>query len=390
MDIEELWGRKVGMLVSGGLSSVAVAAWLAAQGVETIAYVADIGQTGPAPDAALYEALGRLGLTVRAVDLRAEMAETALRLVAHEASYDGGYWNTTGASRAVLVSGLASALRADGCEILAHGCVGGGNDQARFARYGAALAPDLEVFAPWTAPWMRERFPDRGSMAAYLASVGFPEQLAGWATYSVEGNLAGFSHESDLLESLATPPTAVSPLMTVWPPQAADEPQTVRIRFERSRPVEIDGVPVSGLEAVLRANANGGRHGISLRSTVENRVNGTKCRGVYEAPGLDVLGQCLAALRQACLDKPGTLLMRELSGALATAVYEGRCFDAAGRAAAEAADILAAEVSGTVVAELYRGTVTVHTLTDLPGNRGTARQTRFTQGGHHWQLEAAS
>lgn len=389
MNIDELNGRKVGLLMSGGLSSAAVGAWLAENGVETVCYVADIGQSGPAPDAALYDALGRIGLAVRSVDLRAEMADMALKLAAYQASYDGGYWNTTGASRAVLVSGLAGALREDGCEILAHGCVGGGNDQARFARYSAVLAPDLEVFAPWTAPWMHDRFPNRARMAEYLASIGFPEQLPGWATYSVEGNLAGFSHESDRLESLATPPTAVSPLMTVWPWDAADKPEPFRVRFERGRPVEIDGLPVSALEAVLRANESGGRHGISLISVVENRVNGAKCRGVYEAPGLEVLGQCLSALRYACLDKPGTALMRQLSGALASAVYEGRFFDAAGRAAAAAADLLAAEVNGTVEADLYRGTVTVHTLTGLPANRGTARQTRFTQGGHHWQLESA-
>lgn len=387
MELNDLKNQRVGLLVSGGLSSTAVAAWLTEKGVDTVCYVADIGQETPMPAGELTSVLARMGLKAHTVDLRTDMAEMALDLVTYQASYEGGYWNTTGASRAVLVAGLAEALRADERTVLAHGCVGGGNDQARFARYGAALVPDLPVFTPWTTPWMLERFPDRGSMSAYLAEVGFPERLTDWATYSVDGSMAGFSHESDALESLSTPPTGLRPLLTRWPHEAPDTAETFTVRFEQGRPVEIDGRPVSPLDAVLSANAAGGRHGLSMRTVVENRVNGTKCRGVYEAPGLDLLSHCLTALYQVGLDKPATGLLKSLSAALGVAVYEGRFHDPYGRAAAAAADTLAAGVGGTVEVELYKGNVTVQRLTGLPAAPGTARQTRFSGGGHHWQLE---
>ena len=63
--------------------------------------------------------------------VRKQMAEAGVSLVRYQASYEGGYWNTTGAAREVLVAGLAPVLEADGCTVLAHGCVGGGNDQLR-------------------------------------------------------------------------------------------------------------------------------------------------------------------------------------------------------------------------------------------------------------------
>ncbi|MFK4066954.1 argininosuccinate synthase domain-containing protein [Streptomyces sp. NPDC029674] len=388
MDLKQLKGLRVGLFTSGGLSSTAVAAWLAENGVDVTCYVADIGQQAPMPAGELATRLSEHGLKSRAVDLRAEMAGTALDLVTYQATYEGGYWNTTGASRAVLVSGLGPVLRADGCDVLAHGCVGGGNDQSRFARYAARFTPDLTVFTPWTEAWMLERFPTRTHMSTYLSDLGYPKELTDWAAYSIDGSLAGFSHESDALESLATAPASLEPLMTVWPQDAADEPGTFTVRFEGGRPVAVDGTAVAPLDAMLRANALGGRHGISLRTVVENRVNGTKCRGVYEAPGLDVLGPCLDALYQACLDKPSTALLRRLSATLGGAVYEGRFHDASGRAAAAGADLLAAGVSGTVEATLYRGNVHVQRLLDLADAPGTARQTRFTHGGHHWITQA--
>ncbi|MFI7322843.1 argininosuccinate synthase domain-containing protein [Streptomyces venezuelae] len=384
MDLKQLKGLRVGLFTSGGLSGTAVAAWLAANDVDVTCYVADIGQQAPLSPDEVAGHLSRQGLKTRTVDLRSEMADMALDLVTYQATYEGGYWNTTGAARAVLVAGLGPVLREEGCDILAHGCVGGGNDQSRFARYAARFTPDLAVFTPWTASWMLERFPTRASMSTYLKELGYPEELTDWADYSIDGNLAGCSHESDLLEDLGNPPASVAPLMTVWPQAGAAEPETFTVRFEGGRPVAMDGVGVSPLDAVQKANALGARHGISLRTVVENRVNGTKCRGVYEAPGLDVLSPCLDALYHACLDKPSSQLFRRLSTELGTAVYEGRFHDAYGRAAASGVDLLAAGVSGTVEATLYRGTIQVTRLFDLVEAPGTARQTRFTHGGHHW------
>jgi argininosuccinate synthase len=388
MELAELREHRVGVFASGGLSATAVGAWLAENGVETILYVADIGQTVPfAPDE-LAEVLTARGLTNRVVDLREEIASTYLDTLRHQARYEGGYWNTTGAARKSLVAGLTGELRADGCTVLVHGCVGGGNDQARFARYSAALAPDLAVFAPWTRSWMVDRFPDRATMAKYLVSRGYPEVFTDTVDYSVDGNLGGYSHESSSLERTGIPVASLSPILTTTPTEAPDAVETFQARFVGARPVEVNGTQVGPVEAIAAAVAAGGRNGISLRTVMENRVNGTKCRGVYEAPGLEVLGQCLAALYQMCLDKESTAFALRLSELLGRATYEGRLFEPAPIAAARAFDLLTEGVSGTVEVVLYKGSVAfngVEVVGDLPG--GTQRQTRFTNGGHAWHIK---
>ena len=386
MNYTELASEAVGILVSGGLSSAAVAAYLAECGTTVTCYVADIGQPGPLTPARLAEMLGGCGLRARLVDLRELMAERCADLVRYQATYDGGYWNTTGAAREVLVAGLAPTLSADGCTVLAHGCVGGGNDQQRFARYVARLAPELRVFAPWTTDWMLDRFPSRAGMADYLGSLGFPAELTSLAGYSVDGNLGGCSHESAELESLSSPAVGhMTPLMTDWPENArATEPERFVVRFTEGRPVSIGGLPVTPIEAVSKANQAGGRTGIPPLSVVENRVNGTKCRGVYEAPGLELLGRCLGYLYQVCLDKPAAALLRSLSGVLSAAVYEGRLHDQSGIAAAAAADLLSGAATGDVEVELYRGNIMLHGIGDL---RSAPRQTRFGSGGLQWRTD---
>lgn len=386
MKLADLRSHRVGILMSGGLSCTAVGLWLAENGVETVAFVADLGQTTPYHAAEGAELLTSQGIKTQVVDLREQLADLYLEFVKYQATYDGGYWNTTGASRAALVSGLADSLRAAGCTVLAHGCVGGGNDQGRFARYTEALAPDLAVFAPWTNSWLLERFPNRRSMTDYLLDRGMPAEYGRFVDYSVEENLGGIAHESTQLERVSTPARVLDPIMTVWPHAAPDETELMRVRFVAGRPVEINGEPVSALRAVLMANEFGGRGGVPPRSVVENRVNGTKCRGVYEAPGLEVLGQCVAALYQLSLDKASAELMHSLSRRLGRAVYEGRLYETATLAARASADALAASATGTVTVEVYKGNIFVSDLNLAAESPGIAQQTRFDRGGHHWQV----
>lgn len=387
MQLADLRSRRVGVLMSGGLSCTAMGLWLAENGVPSVCFVADIGQRVPFAPAELADLLHEHGLEAQIVDLRTELAELCLNLVKYQATYEGGYWNTTSGSRATLVAGLADPLRAAGCTVLAHGCVAGGNDEGRFARYTAGLAPDLTVFTPWAQDWLLDRFPDRRSMWDYLAARGFPAEFARFTGYSIDGNLGGFSHDGDDLEQLSAPVPMVEPLMTRWPSAAPDEAETIRVRFATGCPVEINGGSLSAVRCVESANEIGGRNGISMHTTVENRVNGTKCRGVYEAPGLEVLGRCLAALYQVTLDKAATDLLHALSYRIGRAAYEGRLFDTATTAARAAADLLAGNATGTVRASLYKGSIIVNELHPEGCTPGVVQQTRFRHGGHRWHTE---
>ena len=389
MESAQLRGERIGLCLSGGLSSLTVGAWLHDIGLNVTCFVADIGQAPPEAVLSLVGDLRRVGIRAVAVDLRAQMAQTATELLRYQARYDGGYWNTTGASRAVLVAGLAPYLREAGCTVLAHGCVGGGNDQHRFERYGAAYAPDLRVYAPWTDTEARQRFSDRQAMVDYITAVGLPLDPGSSATHSTDGNLAGISHEEERLEDLGTAPTVVRPLMSVWPQDAPDRPETVSVRFERGLPVAVDGEAVDPLRALLRSNEVAGRNGVWMRDVVENRVNGTKCRGVYEAPGMELLGTALAEVYRVTVADRAYRLLESLTAFVGGQDYEGRWAEPGTAAAKAGLDVFAAAATATAEVTLYKGTLRV-AVRDYPAEADAARQARFSTGGHHWQLVAGS
>lgn len=388
MDLRELRENRLGALVSGGLSATAVTAWLAESGHDVIAYIADIGQVGPFDARRTAEMLTDHGVATRLIDLRESMAEMGLALVRHQAIYEGGYWNTTGAARKVLVEGLVGPLQEDGCRVLVHGCVGGGNDQRRFDRYTDRYAPGLPVFKPWTHSWMLETFPNRAAMFDFLVGAGYPTDFKRFIDYSMDGNLTGYSHESETLENIAEPVDRLQPLMSLAREDAPDREETVDIAFESGVPVAFDAEPVSPLAAMQNANAIGARNGLPLRDVIENRINGTKCRGVYESPGLDLLGEATRAIYRACLDQPSSELAAMLFAKMAHAVYEGRVGAPDAMAVQAALEHLAADCSGVVTVNVYKGSVQV-VATRIWGAQHTPdRQTRFTQGGHAWAIES--
>src|SRR5204863_1699549 len=121
-----------------------------------------------------------------------------------------------------------------------------------------------------------------------------------------------------------TPPSFVTPGMGVQATQAPDKPETVVIRFEKGRPVAINGKAVNACQAVMQANELGGRHGVGIAyHLVENRFVGIKSRGVYEAPGMELLGSCYGFLLQLILDRRSRELYDQLSLLMAKQIYQG-------------------------------------------------------------------
>ena len=362
LTIEQLKGQTVGACVSGGLDSRTIAKRLTEAGVKVIGFTADVGQPDEKNINDIRDRMAPCGVETVIVDCRREMAEACFRTILAEATYDGGYWNSTGIARAVTVRGLLPELRRRGCTVLVHGATGRGNDQMRFERYTNVLDPSMRVYAPWRDAALLKQFPGRTQMAEYLAGFGIPAPVGGKKKYSTDANLAGLSHEAEDLESLGTAMTIVKPTMGVWPMEAPDRPERFTVRFEAARAVALNGREVDPVEAMLQANAIGGRNGIGMKHALENRIIGTKSRGVYEAPGMDLLGACLRYLYQATMDRRAALLFQQLSRLVADQIYDGRYYDPATQAARAAIGTLARHASGTVTVSLYKGNILFESL----------------------------
>ncbi|HEX2035742.1 MAG TPA: argininosuccinate synthase [Chloroflexota bacterium] len=367
MRIDDLKGQKIGGLVSGGLDSCTITHWLRAHGAEPHCFTVDLGQ----PDEPDLEAVRQRMLACGAADARilqgqAPLVEAGLKVIQAQAKYEGEYWNTTAIARYVTTRLAVVALRREGIKVLFHGATGRGNDQVRFQLATNMLSPDLAIYAPWRDPSMLDTFGGRKEMVEYAAAYGLPIKASVEKIYSTDANLLGLTHEAGQLEDLQTPATLVTPEMGVWPWDAPDEAQLIRITWKAGRPVAIDGRSHALVDVFKLANEAGGRHGIGIgRHVVENRFVGIKSRGVYEAPGMEVLGRAYELLLQLYLDRRARELFDSLSRYLAVQVYQGYWYDLGTSAALAAVERIAGLVSGTISLRLYRGSVIFDGVSEL-------------------------
>merc|ERR1712039_359574 len=214
------------------------------------------------------------------------------------------------------------------------------------------IDPSFKVYAPWRDPALLSEFPGRTQMLEYLKQHGIGHQILSQAKkrYSTDANLCGLSNEAEDLESMETAMTIVNPVMGVWPRDAPSNPEQVTLRFEKGRCVAVNGKSLPPIEVVQLANKLAGRNGIGLSHALENRILGTKSRGVY----------------QAVLDRRSTNLFKELSRHVSDQIYDGRYFDPSTRAAVAAIWQLAEPANGTVKIQLFKGNMHFLSLTECP------------------------
>ncbi|NLB69336.1 MAG: argininosuccinate synthase [Lentisphaerae bacterium] len=365
MTVNDVKERKMGICVSGGLDSKTIAKRLKEAGADVLCFTADLGQPDEKDISDVVAKMAPCGVETVIVDCKAEMAEACFRAIMAHATYDGGYWNSTGIGRAVTVKKLVEEMKSRNIAILSHGATGRGNDQMRFERYTNIFAPEMEIYAPWRDPELLKEFPGRTQMCDYLAKFGIEAFPGGKKRYSTDGNLAGLSHEAEDLESMETAMTIVEPTMCVWPMQAPDEVEEIEIEFEKGRAVSINGKKMEPVELMVEANTIGGRNGVGLSHALENRIVGTKSRGVYEAPGMELLGKALQYIYQTILDKRATAMMEYLSDFIGTQIYDGRYFDLSTEAAFAAVEEYASHATGTVKVGLYKGNILFYSLTGV-------------------------
>lgn len=361
-------GDTVGICVSGGLDSKTVALRMKQAGCPVKCFTADIGQPDEEDINDIPKKMAPCGVETIVVDCKADLAEGAFEAIAAQATYDGRYWQSTGIGRYVTVRGILREMKKHGVTVLSHGATGRGNDQVRFERYVNVLDPKFKVYAPWRDPVLLGEFPGRTQMLAFLKEHGIGHTIVSQAAkrYSTDANLCGLSNEAEDLESIETPMTIVNPVMGVWPKDAPNDQEEVVLRFEKGRCIAINGKKLEPIEALREANMLAGRNGIGISQALENRIIGTKSRGVYEAPGMELLGRALLYVYEAVLDRRSTRLFKELSKHVADQLYDGRYFDPSTRAALTAIWQLAEPAVGTVKLGLFKGNIYFLSLTECP------------------------
>ncbi len=353
--------EKVVLAYSGGLDTSIIIPWLReTYGLEVHALAGDVGQGAEELDGLEKKALATGAKSCRIVDLKREFLEgyvwPCLRAMA---VYEGRYLLGTSMARPILAKAQVEYAREVGATVLAHGCTGKGNDQVRFELAYQALAPDLEVIAPWREWTIRSR----EDALDYAAKHEIPVTASRAKIYSRDRNLWHISHEGGALEDPSNAPPEDVWMLTVSPEKAPDQAETVTIGCESGVPVSVNGRRMQPEELVAFLNDRGGLHGVGRVDITENRLVGMKSRGVYETPGGTILIEGLRTLRALTMDRDTFRMCEKLMPEYADLVYTGRWF-APLRESMDALFTAATRtVTGEVKVELYKGSATALSAT---------------------------
>src|SRR6267378_8688855 len=181
---------KIVLAYSGGLDTSVLLSWIKEKyDAEMIAFCANIGQEEELKG--LEQKARKTGASkVYISDLQAEFARDFIfPLIQAGAVYEGQYLLGTSIARPLIAKGMIDVAKKEKAYALAHGATGKGNDQVRFELTAAALAPDLQVIAPWRDSSFRNEFPGRQEMIDYCARHKIPVQASAKTPFSSDRNL---------------------------------------------------------------------------------------------------------------------------------------------------------------------------------------------------------
>ena len=347
--------KKVALAYSGGLDTSVIIPWLKENyGCEVVAVCGDIGQ-GDDELAGLEAKARKTGASEFYVeDMREEfVGEYLWRLVRSGGVYEHKYLLGTSIARPLLAKKQVEVALATGCDALAHGCTGKGKDQVRFELTYKALAPQLQVIAPWRE-WS---IVSREDAIAYAEAHHVPISQSTKKIYSRDRNIWHISHEGGALEDPANAAPDEIWMLTNSPEQAPGQPGEVTIGFEDGNPVSVNGERMSPVKLLEALNRIGGEHGVGRIDLVENRFVGMKSRGCYETPGGTLIFAAHRELEALTLDRSTLHYKQRLALDYAELVYNGFWFTPL----REALDAFFAAVSrnttGEVTLGLYKGNV---------------------------------
>ena len=378
--------HRVLLLYSGGLDTSVMLKWIQDEyGADVVCLTVNLGQPGEDYDVVKGKALKLGAVECHVVDARERFAhEFLVPAIKANALYGNGYPLFTALGRPLIAQLAVDYARRSGCDTIAHGCTGKGNDQVRIETTIATLAPELKVIAP-----VRSWAMGRDEEIAYARKHGIPVKGGTEsAPYSIDDNLWGRSSEGRWIEDLSHAPDDDVFQLVTPPERAPDEPQVVTVGFEAGVPVTLDGERLELVDLIERAAELGMRHGVGIVDHIEDRIVGLKVRDIYEVPAAAILLTAHKELERLC----GTIHQNQFKPALdqkwAYLVYAGLWWEPLrGDIEAYAARVNE-RVTGSIGLKLFKGSVRVVTR-ESPNAIYDAQLATFADSGGLFSQQAS-
>ena len=353
---------KIVLAYSGGLDTSVLLSWIKEKyGAEMIAFCADIGQEEE------LKGLDRKAMKTGASklyidDLSEEFARDFIfPMMQAGAIYENQYFLGTSIARPLIAKRMVEIARLEKADAVAHGATGKGNDQVRFELTAAALAPELEVIAPWRDASFRAQFPGRAEMIQYCADKKIPVEASAKKPYSMDRNLLHISYEAGILEDpwldAFAPEHKGMFKLSVAPEDAPDKAEYATLDFEKGDCVAVNGKRLNPLGVMKALNKLGGKHGVGRVDLVENRFVGMKSRGVYETPGGSILHFAHRQMESITMDREVMHLRDSLIPKYSELVYYGFWFAPERLALQALVTESQKNVSGTIRVKLFKGNI---------------------------------
>jgi argininosuccinate synthase len=377
--------KKVALAYSGGLDTSIIIPWLKEHyGCEVVAVCGDIGQGGDELDGLKEKALKTGASEVYVEDMREEFVSDYLwKLVRSGGVYEHKYLLGTSIARPLLAKRQAEVALKTGCDALAHGCTGKGNDQVRFELTYKAIAPHLPVIAPWRE-W---DIVSREDAIEYAKKHNVPIAQSTTKIYSRDRNIWHISHEGGELEDPANAAPEHIWMLTKSPKDAPNTPAEVTIGFQAGKPVSLNGKKLAGVPLLEELNRLGGEHGIGRIDLVENRFVGMKSRGCYETPGGTILMAAARELESLTLDRYTMHYKQQIELDYAEMVYNGLWFTPLREALDAFFETVARPVTGEITMRLFKGNLEPVSRKS-PNSLYSLNIASFTMGAEYDQKDA--
>lgn len=348
------------LLYSGGLDTSVMLKWIREEyDCEVIALTIDIGQTADNLEKIKEKALKLGAEEAVVIDAKDEFAQLCFEAVKSNADYQGGYALGCPLGR-VKISQVAVRVAGDyGCEVIAHGCTGKGNDQVRFESYITTLNPSLKIIAP-----VREWGMGREEEIAYAEKHGIVVEQTKASPYSYDENMWANTGEGGEIED----PAKIPPLEKIlkWskiPQKAPDQEVLIRIGYEKGVPVSIDGTPTDPADLIMSLNKIGGENAVGYFHLIEDRIVGLKVRGIYENPAAHILISAHKKLEQLVSTREENELKTLMDQKWAYLCYGAKYFEPVMDNIRAFTNEQNSKVTGEVTVRLYKGNCEVVALT---------------------------
>ncbi len=369
--------HRVLLLYSGGLDTSVMLKWIQDEySAEVVCLTVNLGQPGEDYEVIEGKALKLGALECHVVDAREELAREYIAPAIKANALYGAYPLFTALGRPLIAKLAVEHARASGCDTIAHGCTGKGNDQVRIEATVATLAPELKVIAP-VRSWQMGREEE----VAYAREHGIPVKGGTeTAPYSIDDNLWGRSSEGRWIEDLEHAPEDDVFQLVTRPEQAPEEPQTVQIEFERGVPVALDGEPLELVELIERTAEIAARHGVGIVDHIEDRIVGLKVRDIYEVPAAAVILPAHQELERLVCTIHQNQFKPQLDRQWAYLVYAGLWWEPLRGDLDAYMDRVNEQVTGTIGCKLHRGSARVVTRSS-PNAVYDASLASFAQSG---------